>query len=149
MTKAVKLNLKIISLFLVVSVFIGWLFSSFNSKELIRVFTEKGEYLSSEELKIEIENDTEDTICFSSCYPYLMQEKNGSWNSYNYSECPEENIVEKCIEPKDLKAFAITLGNNFINSAIHRLAIPACIGCAIGDKFRVDKILYSNEFEVK
>lgn len=118
-------------------------------KEPIEAFTEKKSYSVSDELKVEIKNNMKDKVCFSSCYPYLMQTKDGGWENYNYSQCDEQNKVEACVDSNGLKAFAISLKEMFIQPALHRLAIPACIGCAVGEQFRVDKILYSNEFEIK
>lgn len=137
---------------ILVLILLGGLVMYFNSKdeaESVKIMTEKKEYSVDEELKVEIKNDTGDKICFSSCYPYMMQVKNNGWNDYSYVECGEDNIVENCIDSNSLKAFGISLSETFLESAPHRLAISACIGCAIGEKFRVDEIIYSNEFEVK
>ena len=99
--------------------------------------------------KVEIINNESETICFSSCYPYVMQAKHNSWDLYSYPQCEEDNIAETCIPPNQLKAFAISLNGMFLEPTMHRLAIPACVGCAVGEQFRVDKIIYSNEFEIK
>ncbi|MDD5098629.1 MAG: hypothetical protein PHD31_02870 [Candidatus Pacebacteria bacterium] len=145
-------NFKIfVSIVLVIMVIVVGVFLYFKAnimRESVKVITEKGSYNANEELKLDIENNAEESMCFSSCYPYLMQENEGNWKFYNYSSCGKEDVVEKCISPKDLKAFGITLDATLIKSALSRLAIPACIGCNIGDKFRVDKIFYSNEFEI-
>jgi hypothetical protein len=139
---------------ILVLILLGGLVVYFNFKtkvepESVKIITEKKEYSVSEELKVEIKNDTNDKICFSSCYPYMMQVKNNGWNDYSYADCGEENVVENCIDSNSLKAFGISLSEMFLESAPHRLAVSACVGCAIGEKFRVDEILYSNEFEVK
>lgn len=117
--------------------------------EPIKAFTEKKTYSAGEELKVEIKNNTKKTVCFSSCYPYFMQTDGGSWGNYAYSECGKANLVEACVDSNGLKAFGISLNEEFVKPVMQRLAIPACIGCAIGEQFRVDKILYSNEFEIK
>jgi hypothetical protein len=119
------------------------------SAEIAKAFTEKNDYSESEELKVEIINNESETICFSSCYPYVMQAKHNSWDLYSYPQCEEDNIAETCIPPNQLKAFAISLNGMFLEPTMHRLAIPACVGCAVGEQFRVDKIIYSNEFEIK
>jgi len=119
------------------------------SAEIAKAFTEKSNYSHGDELKVEIKNKEGKNICFSSCYPYVIQTKNGTWNNYSYSECSKDNIAETCIEPNQSKAFAIILNEMFLKTSVHRLAIPACIGCVIGEQFRVDKIIYSNEFEIK
>ncbi len=156
MKKKTKLKeMKVLSYVFLAFVFIiGIIFyskfekSSF-SIEKVKVFTERNDYSQADELKVEIENKESKTICFSSCYPYMIQVKNNGWDNYFYSDCGKENIIETCIDPNQLKAFAITLSEMFLEPAMHRLAIPACIGCAIGEQFRVDKIIYSNEFEIK
>lgn len=120
------------------------------SAEIIKALTEKQSYSQVDELKVEIENEEGRTVCFSSCYPYMMQQiKGNGWTDYSYPQCEKENIVETCIDSNQLKAFAITLNEMSLESAVHRLVIPVCIGCAIGEQFRVDKIIYSNEFEIK
>jgi hypothetical protein len=118
------------------------------SAEILKALTEKQDYSKTEELKVGIENKEGKVICFSSCYPYVIQTKNNSWDTYSYSECDKENITEICISPNQSKAFAIPLNEISLKSSIYRLAIPVCLGCAIGEKFRVDKIIYSNEFEI-
>jgi len=156
MEKEAKLKIiKVFSYVFLVFVFVaGMFFYSRMDKngpkaEIVKAFTEKNDYLESEELKVEIVNNESEAICFSSCYPYVIQAKHNSWDLYPYAQCEKENIAETCIPAGQLKAFAISLNEKFLESAIHRLAIPACVGCAIGEQFRVDKIIYSNEFEIK
>jgi hypothetical protein len=119
------------------------------SAGLSEALLEKNNYSVTDELKVEIKNKEDKRMCFSSCYPYVMQTKNVNWDIYSYPQCDKENIAETCIEPGQLKAFAILLNAMPLRSAVHRLAIPACLGCAIGDQFRVDKIIYTDEFEIK
>jgi len=118
-------------------------------RESIKALTEKKRYSANEELKVKVENNSEKKVCFSSCYPFLIQTKGDGWNNYNYPNCDKENVAESCIDSKGLKAFGISLSEMYAEPALHRLAIPACIDCAMGEQFRVDKILYSNEFEIK
>lgn len=117
--------------------------------EMVNALTEKQDYLQTDELKVEIENREGRVMCFSSCYPYAVQTKNNGWNNYSYSECEKANVADTCIEPNQLKAFGIPLSEMFLEPATHRLAIPVCVGCAVGEQFRVDKIIYSNEFVIK
>lgn len=119
------------------------------SSEISKALTEKNGYSKADELKIEIENKESKAMCFSSCYPYVIQTKKGDWSNYEYPECNKENIAETCIQPGQSKAFEISLSGMFLRASMHRLAMPACIGCAVGEQFRVDKIIYSNEFEIK
>lgn len=155
MEKEAKLKkIKVVSYVFLVFVFIVGVFfysqidNESSSAEIAKVFTEKGNYTQAEELKIEIVNDESETICFSPC-PYAIQVKKQGWEVYNHFQCQGGGIIETCVSPGELKAFAISLNGMFLEPAIHRLAIPVCLGCAIGEQFRVDKIIYSNEFEIK
>jgi hypothetical protein len=143
-----KIFVSIVLVIIVIAVCVFIYIKAIMMRDSVKIVTEKGSYNANEELKLDIANNAEESICFSSCYPYLMQENKNGWENYDYSECDKENVVEKCISPKELKAFGITLDVAWVKSALHRLAIPACIGCNIGDKFRVDKTFYSNEFEI-
>lgn len=119
-------------------------------KEEASVATYKIEYQEGENPKIKIENKSAERICFSSCYPYYLEENNGNgFASYDYSSCPESDVVEKCIEPGEIKAFELLLDRMEIKKGPHRVAVPACIGCALQQNFRQDKFLYSNEFIIK
>jgi hypothetical protein len=42
---------------------------------------------SAEELKVQVKNDESQRICFSSCYPYVVQSRAGSWDTYPYPQC--------------------------------------------------------------
>lgn len=50
----------------------------------ITILTDKAEYNKDDILKIKIRNNLDKTICFSSCFPYYIEEKNGErgWKSY-------------------------------------------------------------------
>lgn len=138
----------IILLVLIVIAGIFYFYKFSYQKESVSILTQKKDYAMNDELKLKIENGMDNKICFSSCYPYYIQEKQNGWNAYSYPECGQENVVSNCVDPKTAKAFGITLNDFSLGGDGHRLAIPACIGCVIGEKFRVDKIFYSNEFEV-
>ena len=114
-----------------------------------RALTEKQDYSLEDELKVKIENRENGTMCFSTCSPYMIQTKKDDWIDYSSFECDKESVAEKCIDPNQLKVFGIKLNEMSLESAIHRLVIPVCIGCTIGEQFRVDKIIYSNEFKIK
>ncbi len=143
-------KLRIVSLIFLVLVIVAgifWFIGSNKEKDIV-ILTDKGDYSSVGELKLKVENGTGKEVCFSSCYPYSIQGKGDGWGNYAYSGCDKEDTVSTCVDPKGTKAFAITLGDFNLDYDYHRLAIPACIGCAVGDKFRADKTFYSNEFLV-
>lgn len=113
----------------------------------VKVITDDNSYSAGEDLKIKIDNDSNDKICFSSCYPYYFEKKVGDWTGYKYQECPKENIVEECIDPKNVKAFAIKIP--FIGKGIHRIVLPACVGCVWNSLFNEEERFYSNEFIIE
>jgi len=125
------------------------LFTSPEKKEAggIVVVTDKEKYQIGEDLKVKIENQLEESVCFSSCYPYYIQKKNDGWESYRYIDCPKEDVIEKCVEPNQVKAFELTLPS--VGQGLHRLAISACVGCYFNEKFRESQKSYSNSFIVK
>ena len=114
-----------------------------------KVVTDRKEYKAGSDLKVKIENDLDRDICFSSCYPYYFERKDGSWDRYEYSNCDKEDLAKPCAQPKSVKAFELTIPASLVKKGIHRLAIPACIGCNVKSKFRKDKWLYSNSFLIK
>lgn len=115
--------------------------------ESVSVVTDNGVYSTGDNLKIKIENNSKDEICFSSCYPYYFEKKESAWNNYRYSECPEEDKIEKCVEPRDVKAFELEIPS--VKEGVHRIALPACVGCKMNEAFNENGRFYSNEFLVK
>lgn len=127
----------------------GWFFSSW--KKQISISTQKLEYAKSEKmLKLNIRSHALVKICFSSCYPYYIQKKDGSWKDYPSAKCEEQNTAADCISPFGLIGRAIDLSQwkSSLGPDFHRLALPACIGCKEGDPFKADKTFYSNEFKI-
>jgi hypothetical protein len=113
----------------------------------ISIVTDKTEYEAGGNLKVKIKNNFGKQICFSSCYPYLLESKNDNWKSYEYPECQKFDGNGHCIKAGDLKAFELTLPERI--KGIHRLAIPVCIGCKSEDPFKETTRFYSNEFTIK
>ena len=140
----------ILILILLIAV-LAWMGYSFK-KEATSVITYKTEYSEGENPKIKIMNDSEEKICFSSCYPYYLERSNGAkdeFKSYQYGNCQESDVVKICLEPNEVKAFEILLDDITPEKGLHRIAIPTCIGCALQEKFRQDQWFYSNEFVIK
>ncbi len=113
----------------------------------VLIKTDRGEYSKSDAVKVAIKNNLGKNICFSSCYPYYLEKKDGSWDLYSYSECQKTNINDICLTAHQAKFFEIDL--SFITKGIHRLVIPVCLNCKDRDGFREDSKFYSNEFSVK
>ncbi len=115
----------------------------------VSVITDQNLYEIGAALKVKIENDSGEKICFSSCYPYYFEKKDEEWIGYDYEACPHDNLVEKCIGPEDIKAFELNIPPPPLKKGVHRLVIPACIGCSFNETFKESQRFYSNEFIVK
>jgi len=116
----------------------------------VNVGTDKTEYLKSENLRLTIKNNLKEkeNICFSSCYPYYLERKDRKWEFYPYGECQRTDLIERCIEPADSKTFEINL-SSWVKEGLHRIRLPICINCKIGDEFKESKRFYSNGFTIK
>lgn len=130
----------------------GIIFYLNNEKAVsLTAVTEKNEYQMQDNLKIKIQNQSKKTICFSSCQPYTLENKEDNWKNYfDVSYCNEPNINKFCIEPLKLKAYEIDLNTvPDLKAGVHRIGLPVCVGCKANDPFREDKRFYSNEFLIK
>ncbi|OGZ17866.1 MAG: hypothetical protein A2Z78_01440 [Candidatus Nealsonbacteria bacterium RBG_13_36_15] len=148
MKKILFLIILIVILFILIIGFLVW--KSYKvKKEEMNVTTYQTEYLEGENPKIRVENNSKERICFSSCYPYYLESNNGGFKSYKYGNCSEDDIAEICIEPGQAKAFELILDKIKTEKGVHRIAVPACINCALQKNFKEDKFFYSNEFIIK
>jgi hypothetical protein len=117
------------------------------SLEEIKIVTDTESYNKGDSLKIKIENNLNRSVCFSSCYPYYFEKKNGDWVDYDYMNCPNGDLPKDCIDSKNTKAFELTIPD--IEGGVHRLALSACLGCNFEDSFKEDQKFYSNTFIIK
>jgi len=117
----------------------------------VSISTSQKEYPRGENPKIKIKNNLRKRICFSSCYPYYLEKVNDGLKSYHlrYNDCLFPDVAEVCIEPGQVKAFELLLDEMEIEKTVHRIAVPACIGCALKENFRKDNFFYSNIFIIK
>jgi len=113
----------------------------------VRISTDKLEYSREESIKVRIENKLSKKICFSSCSPFFLERKNESWEKYPYERCKKTDFVENCVLPGKEKNFETE--KIFAEPGIHRLAIPVCFSCKVGDFFFKEAEFYSNEFSIK
>ncbi len=115
-----------------------------------QMLTDKKEYKQEESLRVKIQNNLiNKSICFSSCYPYYLEEKTGGkWSRFEYSSCDFPNVVENCIEPKKTKAFEIILPAG-LKEGVYRIVSGTCINCAVNSEFKETKWIRSNEFVIK
>lgn len=140
-----KFKILAIVAIILVGVIMFWLVEMRSSQE-VKITTQKTEYSIGDSLKVEVKNNLNGSICFSSCYPYYLEKKNGEWEKYQYSECPGKDLSQNCIESQESKIFELTLSGK---SGIHRISVPVCLDCREGKDFAPEKVFYSNEFEVK
>ncbi len=118
-----------------------------NVPEEVNIITDAKEYGIGDVLKVKIENNLKESICFSSCYPYNIEKKNGEWSSYNYENCLDNDLNESCISSREVKAFELVIP--FVGTGSHRLGISACIGCNADEVFEQGQKFYSNNFLIK
>lgn len=142
MSKTIKTA--IISIFLFIIIFLGYLY--FRSTPEVVLLTDKFEYIEGEYPKIKISNNTEETICFSSCYPFYLERKDKEWAKYEYNRCKKEDRADYCIEKEDSKTFEIL--TPYAETGIHRVHVSACLSCKPGQKFITEKDYYSNNFKI-
>lgn len=146
-----KYKVRVVLFALLILIFAAGLFLLANlsyGSDKVSVVTEKTTYSTQEDLKLKIENNMDSEVCFSSCYPYFLQENSGGWKNNQYDTCERQDVASDCVDPKSVKAFAISLASMFLSDLPHRIAVPACVGCILGEKFTVDKVFYSNEFGI-
>jgi len=113
----------------------------------VSVTVDRSNYVAGETLRVKIENHLGNSICFSSCYPYYFEKAGDLWTKYNYSNCQKENRASVCINNNESKAFAVEIPE-MIRSGDHRLALPACIGCAVDRVFEESSVFYSKIFMI-
>jgi len=117
------------------------------SPKELDVKIEKSYYSQGESLRLNVKNHLSEKVCFSSCYPYFLEKReDGKWVRYEYSDCPEENVNEICIFPKELKGFKISL--DAIEPGVHRVVIPVSDGREEGEEFQEIKKVSSDKFMV-
>jgi len=136
-------------IFIVVLIIISAIIDYFFSSQIrsVEITTTENEYKTGAVLVINIKNNSDQKICFSSCYPYYFEQQNQGWKSYSYASCPKPDLNENCTEPRAVKSFEIILPA--LQNGVHRLAVPVCIGCVIRETFKEQKWFYSNEFVIK
>jgi hypothetical protein len=142
MPKTIKTIIVLIALFVVL--FLGYLY--LRSTPEIALVTDKFEYIEGEYPKIKISNNTEETVCFSSCYPFYLERKDGEWVRYEYDKCREEEKANYCIEAGGSKTFEIL--TPYAEPGIHRVHVSACLSCEEGQRFMIGENYYSNDFKI-
>lgn len=149
MNKKILISLLIIIIILAAIILIGiFYFPKFFRLQEVKITTDKTNYESEGGLKVNIENNLDKKICFSSCYPYYLErQKEGGWKEYAYLNCSNPDLVDKCIDSGKVRAFSILLPS--VKEGSHRLAIPVCFICETGSDFKEESKFYSNEFIIR
>lgn len=150
----VKKNLIILIGFILLIIAIGMIFSlekNKSEKNSLVAITHRNEYQMEEKIIVNIENKFKKRVCFSSCAPYTLENKENNWKDYfDPSYCTESNINKFCLEPLQVKAYEIDLrAVPDLKKGIHRIGLSVCIDCKGNESFREDKRFYSNEFSIK
>ena len=145
MTK-IKFNKKYLALFSIICIVLG-IGLLFILTQKIVILTDKTGYQNGGSLRIKIRNLSLRNICFSACYPYYLEIKDGQWKSYNYQACPYDDLAESCLTLLGTKTFEISLPR--VKSGIHRISVPICNNCRAGQGFEETGRFYSNEFEIE
>ena len=117
------------------------------SPQKVVITTGQTEYNSGEAPIMTIKNSLTTNICLSSCYPYYLERNNGEWKNYLYEECKEPDLVEMCIEPNQAKGLELIVPA--VDPGLHRIAVPFCLDCQVGQTFEENERFYSNEFKIK
>jgi hypothetical protein len=118
-----------------------------NKSQKVIVETDRKEYKRKDKIKLRIRNELSKKICFSSCYPYFFERKKEKWESHLYEGCGKTDFIEICVAPDKEKYFEIEIA--YLEEGLHRLSIPICINCKVGDFFTEDQKIFSNEFLIK
>jgi hypothetical protein len=147
MSKKNLIIILIVLLLLLTAIFLREKPSQVSIATKVPITTNKTEYGLEEFPIITIKNNLAGDICFSQCYRYYLEKENGEWESYLYEECKESDLIKRCIEPK--AAIGLELLIDAPKSGWHRIALPACLNCQIGDYFKEEQKFYSNEFLIR
>ncbi len=116
----------------------------------LEIETENKIYGPGQEMRIKIKNWYYKKFCFSSCYPYYIQVKDGEkWKNIPYALCKSKDEIKICLEPGKTKAFKLILPVLVpFEKGLYRLAVPVCENCREQEIFSQEKIFYSAEFNI-
>jgi len=114
-----------------------------------QVTTDRPDYSIGDPLEVSIVNKLDKSICFSSCYPFLLerQDSDGKWLEYSYGECESSDVVSGCVLAGESKKFQLSLDETEIGQT--RIKINYCADCVAGQPFSAGPTLYSNTFIIK
>lgn len=144
----IKIFLILVIVVILISGFLGvkkWKGIENNQEVIITLYNQVYQQGNNPQLKIE--NYLGASICFSTNNPYYLEKKVGEeWEEYKYFGIEDEDIITKCMNPEDIKAFELI---SPIRKGFHKVAIPVCLNCELGQKFKESQRFYSDLFVIK
>jgi len=144
-----KLITKILGLLVLIVIgATAFYFGRSSNQDDLSVKLSKQIYSRGEGVTVTVRNNSLQQVCFSSCFPYYLQKKDGEWQSYGYPECPEEDVNIPCLSAGEKKTLRFALEKE-IKTGLHRIAIPINKGGEKGESFEEEKRIYSDPFDVK
>jgi len=143
----VRLSFKIITILLLVLIG-AWLAFFLWSNRSLAVKVNGEAHNRGEEMKVEVRNKFwNKNLCLSSCYPYFLEKKDGTWDRYSYKECDIDDRISVCLGPRDEKVFRTLLPK--VSPGVHRITVPVCEDCNLGTVFHEEDLFYSDTFEIR
>ncbi len=141
-----KIQKVLVGVLLAVSAALLWFWLSAKPVEGV---TDRDNYMPGDPLTINVKNGTGKAVCFSSCYPYLVERRDGAgdWAQFEYDDCPYPEVASDCVPAGGIKKFRLPLDEAEVG--LNRLKLNICFDCAAGDPFLAESVIYSNVFEVK
>ena len=115
----------------------------------VTITTDKTEYEQGEMVKIGVNNNSGENVCFESCNTYYFQKKNVIWKEYLTKRC-EVNFITKCIDHSEVEEFKGRLSEVDFKEGVYKIAVPIYTDCQ-NEEFpcKENKTIYSNEFTIK
>ena len=124
-------------------------FKCVEKQEQVTITTDKTEYEQGEIIKVTVENNLEEKICFETCTSYYFEKNiDTKWKKLLEEFC-EINLVEECINSGESKIFEGKESFLMEKNEIYRVAVPICFDCEGANSFQLHKTIFSNEFTIK
>jgi hypothetical protein len=143
----ILLILLIVLIFVLFWLVMKWVIWKNYEFQNVAIQTDREKYQKEETLRLKIDNESKDVLCFSNFFPYFLEKKEGEkWALYKYAPLQNQDLIVKCMAAGEIKAFETVL---FGREGVHRIAIPFCANCKIGTEFNANKVYHSNEFIIK
>ena len=113
------------------------------------IVTEQNDYKMDENGRVKITNDSTKKLCFSSCFPYVLEVKREKgFEGYSYSDfvCETPDLAGECVNSGETKMFEFPF--TLANEGVHRIGVRLCMDCVEKGEFKEEDMIYSNEFNL-